>query len=261
MRFLEPDRTRILKESVSELTPSDLISRFGGHMFGMVKSKTLMFFDESCDHLVAYSIDDLWRRYGCENPTYFSDLLAVRDRLLGQFSKSNIQYIRDEFERVGVKPRPIDMDNIANHPPIFNVQSRFGEIIVHGNLFRTVNVGSRVVQRPLSFISDFSELKSILNEIPSGMGEESFWESVKVHEAVRHVQQELEKKQAKFRSGRYRSEKRSQSKRVSFTAGKYAGHQGYLIDHRGSHVRVEVELSPGNWHLTTLPATSIKVLE
>ena len=107
---------------MSELRPAEVIGRYS--CFGELRPATLEFFLESCEDLVSYSIEELWVHFRSQGDAKFCALLKFRDYLLSKVSKPKIQFIRDELERIGVSPRPINLDDIENHPPIFSVSRK-----------------------------------------------------------------------------------------------------------------------------------------
>ena len=256
MKILAEDRTRILKDHVADFRPSDIIRKF--QLGGTFKAESLEFFSESCDALASYSVDDLWWRYGSHRGSAFYHLLDFRAYSLKMHSKPKIQIIRDEFERIGIQPRPINFDDIAKQLPIFCVDQHFTEVTVHGNLYDVIKADKKKVLSPYTLRTTTEELSEILSEIPTGIGEEAFWKAARAYEVIQKIKQAIEKEHHEFSSERHRSERRKTAPPITIRSGKYAGKSGYLLDESGSHVVVEVEMAPENWIQTRLPATSIE---
>ena len=259
MKILAEDRTRILKDHVADFRPSDIIRKF--QLGGTFKAESLEFFSESCDALASYSVDDLWWRYVSHSGPAFCHLLDFRAYLLKMCLKPKIQIIRDEFERIGIHPRPINFEDIADQLPIFFIEQRFSEVIVQGNLYDVIKVDKKKRYRPYSLATTNEELAEILSGIPTGIGEAAFWKAARAHEVIQKIKQAIDKEHHQFSCERHRIERRKTAAPIKIHSGKYAGKSGYLLDGGGSHVVVEVEMAPESWIQTRLPATSIEVVK
>ena len=263
MRSLEPDRTRILRDTVSELSPSEAVRKFDP--LRKSKASSLKFFEESCDHLVMYSVDNLWDIHGSQRGPAFFYLLDLRDYLLKQVSKPKIQYLREEFERIGVRSRALNFRDLEKHPekdplPTFSVQWEIDAITVRGNLFKTVKLNGKRIHRQFMISTEFEELSQLLFELPSGIGEKAFWMGAGAKEAIRRIEQEQEAKHSEFRRETHRIARRKDAVRIKICGGKYAGRPGYLLYECGSQLAVEVEMSPTEWIEAKIPATNVEKL-
>jgi|GEM_PF-5794974 len=260
MTLTRQDRTRKLKETVSELLPVEIFQRMD--LGGKFSKKTLSIFDKPCDHLVANSIEQLWIEYGSRDGKVFAELMAFREYLIAYFLKPRIQFIRDEFDRIGVTPRPITLKDIKkNALPIFHVEQHFHEIIVQGNLFKKIGAPKNAQYRPHTFRTDPEVLIKLLDKLPTGIGEDAFWEAVWAHEVIQEIQQKISEKYSSFQSDSYWKERRKTAAKISIHAGKYAGRSGFLVENRGSQSQVEIEIESGKWLQARLPTSSVKVLK